>query len=112
MRVNGESTCNVDADDSFRCFHFSSGKALIQDEDNPYRFYATVEIFDEPDSEGANGMIMNSNKEGWAPFWRFDENKAVPQGGSTLTFSEESLDGTYQFIFDTHLNTVMITPTN
>ncbi|MFC6859920.1 hypothetical protein [Zunongwangia atlantica] len=112
MRVNGENTCNADADDSFRCFHFSSGKALIQDEDNLYRFYATVEIFDEPDSEGANGMIMNSNKEGWAPFWRFDENKAVPQGGSTLTFSEESLDGTYQFIFDTHLNTVMITPTN
>ena len=111
LRVDGESTCVVDADDSFRCFHFTSGKALMQDPDNPYRFYANIEIFDEPDSEGANGMIMNSNKEGWGPFWRFDENKAVPQGGSTLVFLEEFF-GTYQFVFDTHLNTVMITPIN
>lgn len=111
VRVEGESTCVVDADDSFRCFHFTSGKALTQDTDNPYRFFATIVILDEPDSEGANGMIMNSNKEGWGPFWRFDDNKAVPQGGSTLLFPEETF-GTHQFIFDTHLNIVIITPIN
>ncbi|MFV8280767.1 hypothetical protein ACNKXS_04450 [Christiangramia marina] len=109
--VDGESTCKVDEDDSFRCFHFTSGKPLVQDSENPYRFSANIEIFDEPDSEGANGMILNANKAGWGPFWRFDENNAVPQGGSTLVFSEDQF-GSYRFVFDTHLNSVTITPLN
>lgn len=115
VKVNGESTCVVNSDGSFRCFHFTSGKELDQDPENPYRFTATVELFDEPDSEGNNGFILNSNTAGWGPFWRFDDasdpDMTVPGGGQNFIFTEEDF-GTYNFVFDTHLNRVSITPIN
>ncbi len=111
VEVEGESTCVSNIDGSNTCWHFKSGKELTQDSENPYRFSGTVKLFDEPSNDGDNGFILNANPDGWGPFWRFDDDNAVPGGGVNFTFTEEEF-GTYKFVLDTHLNRLTITPIN
>ena len=117
VEVNNESTCTDNDDASSRCWHFLSGKQLTVDPNNPYLFTATVELFDQPDDEEANGFILGASPDGWAPFWRFDvgdeigvePEKTIPGGGANYVFGPESY-GIYTFEFDTHLNRVKIIP--
>lgn len=115
VRVDGQSTCVNNLDDSERCFHFQSGKPLTVDSSNPYRFTGTVELFDfDPASDANNAFILNANTAGWAPFWRFDPNDAqvaVPGGGSNFNFGESQF-GTYNVTFDTHLNRIVAISNN
>lgn len=108
VTVDGSSTCESNADGSEACWWFGSGKELTVDPNNPYRFSGTVELFDfDPEGDGNNGFILGANLSGWSPFWRFDDgadpNLAVPNGGSSFVF-DETKHGTYQAVFDTHLN--------
>ncbi|MEM7109928.1 MAG: hypothetical protein AAF519_17005 [Bacteroidota bacterium] len=108
VTVDGSSTCESNADGSEACWWFGSGKELTVDPSNPYRFSGTVELFDfDPVGDGNNGFILGANLSGWSPFWRFDDgtdpNLAVPNGGASFVFDETKY-GTYQAVFDTHLN--------
>ncbi|MEM6395136.1 MAG: hypothetical protein AAF741_02225 [Bacteroidota bacterium] len=118
VTVNGESTCTSNADGSELCYNFGSGKELTPDPENPYRFFADIELFDyDPVGDGNNGFILGANKTGWVPFWRFDVGDAVgtfpdttvPGGGGNFIFGPE-VYGEYFFEFDTFLNRVRITP--
>lgn len=105
------STCTNNADGSTQCWHFNSGKPLVQDSDNQYLWSLDVTVKDQPDDNGANGFILNANPNGWAPFWRTnteDRSIAVPGGGGNYVFEDSALDKDYTFIFDTHLNRVII----
>lgn len=110
VEVAGQSTCTSNADPSAeQCWHFGSGKKLTKDPDNPYRFTGEVTLKDQ-DNGGSNGFILNANDAGWSPFWRFDAEEpaiAVPNGGTDYTFTADKY-GTYQVIFDTHLNRFQI----
>ncbi|MDX1699049.1 MAG: hypothetical protein R3250_00455 [Melioribacteraceae bacterium] len=113
IEINGETTCTSNVDGANLCWNFASGKQLIQDPENPYRFSATMKLYDETTNDGSNGFILNANTSGWGPFWRFDNgedpNNAVLNGGTNFVFGPEAY-GTYKFVFDTHLNRVSLTP--
>lgn len=117
VRVNGESTCTNNADGSDgACWWFGSGKELMPDATNPYRFHAEVELFDyDPEGDGNNGFILGANLEGWSPFWRFDKegtpNATVPNGGTNFTFDSDAY-GVYDATFDTHLNRLIMIKKN
>ncbi|WP_299063233.1 hypothetical protein [uncultured Polaribacter sp.] len=105
------STCTNNADGSTQCWHFKSGKPFIQDPNNSYLWTLDVTVKDQPDDNGANGFILNANPIGWAPFWRAntqDRSIAVPGGGGNYVFEDSALDKDYTFIFDTHLNRVIV----
>lgn len=111
--VDGESTCSVNADASLRCFHFSSSKPFTKDVINDYVWTANITVMDEPSdaTTNRNGFILNSNSQTWAPFWRTDPNDrsvAIPGGGTNYFFDESDLDKDYTFIFDTHLNRLIV----
>lgn len=112
IEVNDLSTCIDNGDGSGRCWHFLSGKEFTVDPSNPYRFTASVELFDQPDDEGANGFILGASPSGWAPFWRFDAEDSevtIPGDGANFTFGSDAF-GTYTFEFDTHLNRARLLP--
>ncbi len=105
------STCTKNSDGTTQCWHFNSGKPLVQDPNNAYLWTLDVTLKDQPDDNGANGFILNANPNGWAPFWRTnpeDRSIAVPGGGSNYVFDDSALDKDYTFIFDTHINRVII----
>ncbi|WP_299012067.1 hypothetical protein [uncultured Polaribacter sp.] len=105
------STCTKNSDGATQCWHFNSGKPLVQDSNNQFLWTLDVTIKDQPDDNGANGFILNANPTGWAPFWRTnteDRSIAVPGGGGNYVFEDSALDKDYTFIFDTHLNRVII----
>ncbi|REE02222.1 hypothetical protein [Marinoscillum furvescens] len=110
VEVEGQSTCSSNADPSTeQCWHFGSGKRLTKDPENPYRFTGQVTLKDQ-DNGGSNGFILNANDAGWSPFWRFNAEEpsiAVPNGGTDYTYTADQ-HGTYQVIFDTHLNRFQI----
>lgn len=117
VRVNGQSTCinNADGSDG-ACWWFGSGKELMPDASNPYRFHAEVELYDQdPEGDADNGFILGANLEGWSPFWRFDNgaqpNATVPNGGENFTFGSEAY-GLYDATFDTHLNRLIMIKKN
>lgn len=111
VKVNGKSVCTKDADNTTLCWHFTSGKELIKDPNNPYRFTATVELFDAPDNTGVNGFLLNASRTAWNPFWRFDDGtnpeEAVLNNGAPFVFESDAY-GTYHLIFDTHLNQISL----
>lgn len=118
ITVNGQSTCASNLDGSELCYNFGSGKQLTQDPNNPYRFFADIELFDyDPNGDGNNGFILGANLETWSPFWRFDVGDAVglfpeatvPNGGANFIFGPE-VYGEYYFEFDTYLNRAKIVP--
>ena len=105
------STCTKNSDGTNQCWHFNSGKPFVQDASNQYLWTLDVTVQDEPNDNGANGFILNANTTGWAPFWRTnadDRSIAVPGGGSNYVFPDTALGKDYTFIFDTHLNRVVI----
>lgn len=105
------STCTKNSDGTNQCWHFNSGKPFVQDANNNFLWTLDVTIKDEPNDEGANGFILNANTEGWAPFWRTDGDDpsiTIPGGGSNYVFDASALDKDYTFVFDTHLNRVII----
>ncbi|REE02221.1 cadherin repeat domain-containing protein [Marinoscillum furvescens] len=115
VKVNGASTCEQNADPSVtQCWHFKSGKKLTKSESSPYRFSADLEFYDQDESrDNEGGMILGANESGWSDFWRFDNGEepeaSVRNGGTNFNFTNDQL-GTYEFIFDTHLNYVRLTP--
>ena len=112
IEVDGAgSTCANNADGSNQCWNFNSGKPFTKDSNNNFLWTANVTVRDEPNDAGANGFILNANTEGWAPFWRTDaadRSITVPGGGSNFVFDESALDADYTFIFDTHLNRLIV----
>ena len=105
------STCTKNSDGTTQCWHFNSGKPFTQDSSNQYLWTIDVTIKDQPNDNGGNGFILNANPSGWAPFWRTnpeDRSMAVPGGGGNYIFEDSALDKDYTFIFDTHLNRVII----
>lgn len=112
IEVDGAgSTCANNADGSNQCWNFNSGKPFTQDSNNNFLWTADVTVRDEPNDAGANGFILNANTETWAPFWRTDpadRSITIPGGGSNYVFDESALDADYTFVFDTHLNRLII----
>ncbi|GAA4974018.1 hypothetical protein [Algibacter aquimarinus] len=107
------STCTNNNDGSTQCWNFNSGKPFTQDSINQYLWTIDVTIQDQPNDAGANGFILNANPGGWAPFWRVDvaggdPSRAIPGGGNNYVFDDSVLDKDYTFVFDTHLNRVVI----
>lgn len=107
------STCVNNNDGSNQCWHFNSGKPFSQDATNQYLWTIDVTVKDEPNDAGANGFILNSNPATWAPFWRVDVNggdpsRAIPGGGNNYVFDASALDKDYTFVFDTHLNRIVV----
>ena len=105
------STCTKNSDGTTKCWHFNSGKPLVQDPNNEYLWTLNVTVKDQPNDNGGNGFILNANPDGWAPFWRTDPDDrsiAVPGGGGNYVFEDSALDKDYTFIFDTHLNRVIV----
>ncbi|SFD17126.1 hypothetical protein SAMN04487987_105191 [Algibacter pectinivorans] len=105
------STCVDNSDGSTRCWHFLSGKPFIPDSNNPYLWTIDVTAQDQPDDNGANGFILNANPEGWGPFWRVDANDpsvTIPNAGANYVFDDSSLNKDYTFVFDTHLNRLVV----
>ncbi|WP_396600875.1 hypothetical protein [Algibacter sp. R77976] len=105
------STCTNNTDGSTQCWHFKSGKPFTQDGANQYLWTIDVTLQDQPNDAGANGFILNANPAGWAPFWRTDPDDrsiAIPGGGSNYVFPDDALNKDYTFIFDTHLNRVIV----
>ncbi|MFS4481547.1 hypothetical protein ACKGJY_00895 [Hyunsoonleella sp. 2307UL5-6] len=107
------STCTNNADGSTQCWNFRSGKPFTQDATNQYLWTVDVTIQDQPNDDGGNGFILNANPDGWAPFWRVDVNggdpsRTIPGGGNNYIFDDSVLDQDYTFIFDTHLNRLII----
>ncbi len=115
VKVDGESTCinNEDGSDG-ACWWFGSGKKFTRDENNPYVFYGEMELYDyDPEQSGETGFILGANLSGWSDFWRFDQGEnpdaTVLNGGSNYNFGENEY-GTYDVVFDTHLNRFKMTP--
>jgi hypothetical protein len=107
------STCTNNNDGSAQCWHFNSGKPFTQDSSNQYLWTIDVSVKDEPSTAGNNGFILNANPAGWAPFWRVDVNggdpsRTIPGGGNNYVYDESALNKDYTFIFDTHLNRVIV----
>ncbi|WP_397445011.1 hypothetical protein [Polaribacter sp. R77954] len=105
------STCTNNADGSTQCWHFKSGKPFVQAADNPHLWTLDVTVKDQPDDNGANGFILNANPAGWSPFWRVDGSDpsiTIPNGGSNYVFDDSALNKDYTFIFDTHLNRLVV----
>ena len=104
------STCTVNSDGSRKCWHFSSGKPLNQDANNEYLWTLNVTLRDES-TENNNGFILNANPTTWAPFWRTnaeDRSETIPGGGSNYVFEDSALGKDYTFVFDTHLNRLIL----
>lgn len=105
------STCTRNSDNTTQCWHFNSGKPFAQDANNSFLWSIDVTVSDQPDDEGANGFILNANPAGWSPFWRVDSSDpsiAVPNGGSNYVFDDSALNKDYTYIFDTHLNRLVV----
>ena len=105
------STCTKNSDGTNQCWHFNSGKPFTQDTNNEFLWTIDVTVQDEPNDNGANGFILNANPNNWAPFWRTnreDPSIAVPGGGGNYVFEDSALGKDYTFIFDTHLNRIVI----
>lgn len=104
------STCTNNNDGTTKCWHYDSGKPFEQDANNEYLWTIDVSLRGEP-SQTNNGFILNANPSGWAPFWRTnpeDRSEAIPGGGTGYIFGESALGKDYTFVFDTHLNRVII----
>ena len=106
------STCTNNNDGSTQCWNFNSGKPFVQDSSNQYLWTLDVTLQDEP-AQNNNGFILNANPSGWRPFWRVDVNggdpsRAIPNNGNNYIFDDSALGKDYTFVFDTHLNRVII----
>ena len=104
------STCTNNTDGSTQCWHFKSGKPFTQDGSNQYLWTIDVSLKDEP-AQNNNGFILNANTDGWAPFWRTnpeDRSQTIPGGGGNYIFPDEALNKDYTFIFDSHLNRIIV----
>lgn len=108
ITVGDSDVCTNNTDGSTMCWHFKSGKPFVKDANNPNLWTLDITVVDQPDDEGVNGMIINANAAGWAPFWRFDDavNATTPVfgGGAGYEFPSSSLGNDYKVEFDTYLN--------
>lgn len=104
------STCTKNSDGTTQCWHFNSGKPFTQDSSNQYLWTIDVSVKDEP-TQNNNGFILNANAAGWAPFWRVEADNpstTVPNGGANYIFDDSALNKDYTYIFDTHLNRLVV----